>query len=151
MNTTITEIFDALETNNENTGGAYIDVSVPGWAIKEWGIVAQDAQGLTVAGYGFTPQAGTFNIVSIPARGVASVHELPLANDTHVTGLRVGPELFAWTDYVSPSPYDPRSDPRISVASLPRVQIANVEITPTVALTIETGSRPNDEFYTLGR
>ncbi|SCY25207.1 CusA/CzcA family heavy metal efflux RND transporter [Flavobacterium caeni] len=25
MNTTITEIFDALETNNENTGGAYID------------------------------------------------------------------------------------------------------------------------------
>ena len=25
MNTTITEIFDALENNNENTGGAYID------------------------------------------------------------------------------------------------------------------------------
>ncbi len=39
MNTTITEIFDALETNNENTGGAYIDKKPYAYFIRGVGMV----------------------------------------------------------------------------------------------------------------
>lgn len=40
MNTTITEIFDALETNNENTGGAYIDKKPYAYFIRGVGMVS---------------------------------------------------------------------------------------------------------------
>lgn len=39
MNTTITEIFDALENNNENTGGAYIDKKPYAYFIRGIGVV----------------------------------------------------------------------------------------------------------------
>ncbi|WP_163399481.1 CusA/CzcA family heavy metal efflux RND transporter [Flavobacterium fluviatile] len=39
MNTTITEIFDALENNNENTGGAYIDKKPYAYFIRGIGMV----------------------------------------------------------------------------------------------------------------
>ena len=39
MNTTITEIFDALERNNENTGGAYIDKQPYVYLIRALGMV----------------------------------------------------------------------------------------------------------------
>jgi len=39
MNTTITEIFDALENNNENTGGAYIDKKPYAYFIRSIGMV----------------------------------------------------------------------------------------------------------------
>lgn len=39
MNTTITEIFDALENNNENTGGAYIDKKPYAYFIRGVGMV----------------------------------------------------------------------------------------------------------------
>jgi len=39
MNTTITEIFDALEVNNENTGGAYIDKKPYAYFIRGVGMV----------------------------------------------------------------------------------------------------------------
>ncbi|CAM3995430.1 MULTISPECIES: CusA/CzcA family heavy metal efflux RND transporter [Flavobacterium] len=39
MNTTITEIFDALEQNNENTGGAYIDKKPYAYFIRGIGMV----------------------------------------------------------------------------------------------------------------
>ena len=39
MNTTITEIFDALESNNENTGGAYIDKKPYAYFIRGIGMV----------------------------------------------------------------------------------------------------------------
>lgn len=40
MNTTITEIFDALENNNENTGGAYIDKKPYAYFIRGVGMVS---------------------------------------------------------------------------------------------------------------
>ena len=40
MNTTITEIFDALENNNENTGGAYIDKKPYAYFIRGIGMVS---------------------------------------------------------------------------------------------------------------
>ncbi|CAM3288032.1 Cobalt-zinc-cadmium resistance protein CzcA [Flavobacterium longum] len=40
MNTTITEIFDALETNNENTGGAYIDKKPYAYFIRGVGMAS---------------------------------------------------------------------------------------------------------------
>lgn len=40
MNTTITEIFDALEVNNENTGGAYIDKKPYAYFIRGVGMVS---------------------------------------------------------------------------------------------------------------
>lgn len=40
MNTTITEIFDALESNNENTGGAYIDKKPYAYFIRGVGMVS---------------------------------------------------------------------------------------------------------------
>ena len=40
MNTTITEIFDALETNNENTGGAYIDKKPYAYFIRGIGMAS---------------------------------------------------------------------------------------------------------------
>ena len=39
MNTTITEIFDALENNNENTGGAYIDKKPYAYFIRGIGMI----------------------------------------------------------------------------------------------------------------
>jgi cobalt-zinc-cadmium resistance protein CzcA len=40
MNTTIAEIFDALERNNENTGGAYIDKKPYAYFIRGIGMVS---------------------------------------------------------------------------------------------------------------
>jgi len=50
MNTTITEIFDALETNNENTGGAYIDKKPYAYFIRGVGMASsiEDIQKIVV-------------------------------------------------------------------------------------------------------
>lgn len=50
MNTTISEVFDALERNNENTGGAYIDKKPYAYFIRSIGLVSgiEDIQKIVV-------------------------------------------------------------------------------------------------------
>ncbi len=68
MNTTITDIFEALEKNNENTGGAYIDKQPYVYFIRALGMVKTiaDIEKIVVK---------TNNGVPILIRDVADVHE----------------------------------------------------------------------------
>ncbi len=68
MNTTITDIFDALEKNNENTGGAYIDKQPYVYFIRALGMVKTiaDIEKIVVK---------TNNGIPILIRDVATVHE----------------------------------------------------------------------------
>ncbi len=68
MNTTITEIFEALEKNNENTGGAYIDKQPYVYFIRALGMVKNiaDIEKIVVK---------TSNGIPILIRDVADVHE----------------------------------------------------------------------------
>jgi cobalt-zinc-cadmium resistance protein CzcA len=68
MNTTITEIFNALEINNENTGGAYIDKQPYVYFIRALGMVkgVADIEKIVVK---------TSNGIPILIRDVASVQE----------------------------------------------------------------------------
>ncbi len=68
MNTTITEIFDALEKNNENTGGAYIDKQPYVYFIRALGMVKNipDIEKIVVK---------TSNGIPILIRDVATVQE----------------------------------------------------------------------------
>lgn len=67
MNTTIAEIFDALEKNNENTGGAYIDKKPYAYFIRGIGMVTdiEDIGKIVVK---------TQNGIPIMVRDVADVH-----------------------------------------------------------------------------
>ena len=57
MNTTVTEVFDALEKNNENTGGAYIDKKPYSYFIRGIGMVngMEDIAKIVVKNYNGIP------------------------------------------------------------------------------------------------
>ncbi len=87
MNLSLTDIFDALEKNNENTGGAYIDKKPNAWFIRGIGlaktlediqkiVVKNSPQGIPVlirdvatVQYGFAPRYGALVADTVEAVG----------------------------------------------------------------------------------
>ncbi len=87
MNLSLTDIFDALEKNNENTGGAYIDKNPNAWFIRGIGlatslediekiVVKNSSQGIPVlirdvatVQYGYAPRYGAFVVDTAEAVG----------------------------------------------------------------------------------